>query len=149
MLRMAVATWLMLAAGFVCAETYGEAMPPEMAKPLGEVISSLEAGDTVTGKFTGTISQVCQKKGCFMVLADGAQIARVTFKDYGFFVPKDAARLHSVVYGALTTTVRSAAEANHFAEDAGLSARVSSPVKEYAIVASSVHIAGSGSSRPH
>jgi hypothetical protein len=52
----------------------------------------LEHPDQYDGKLVrieGKIEQVCQKKGCWMILQDGDASTRVTFKDYGFFVPLD------------------------------------------------------------
>jgi hypothetical protein len=53
----------------------------------------------------GHVRRACSKKGCWMELATskdpGAPACRVTFKDYGFFVPTDsagtAARLEGTV----------------------------------------------------
>jgi len=43
----------------------------------------------------GTVRATCQNKGCWMELATGTEEkapgCRVTFKDYGFFVPRDSA----------------------------------------------------------
>jgi hypothetical protein len=43
----------------------------------------------------GHVRRACTRKGCWMELAEtsdkNAPGCRVTFKDYGFFVPKDAA----------------------------------------------------------
>ena len=70
--KSAVAAYLLMLAGFSYAGDYGAEMPGgATAKPLGEALSSLVSGGSVTGKFAGNISQVCQKKGCFMILADG------------------------------------------------------------------------------
>ena len=38
----------------------------------------------------GRVRDVCQKKGCWMVVDDGTAHARVRFADYAFFVPKDS-----------------------------------------------------------
>jgi hypothetical protein len=54
----------------------------------------------------GYVRRACSKKGCWMELATskdpGAPACRVTFKDYGFFVPTDAAgasaRLEGTVF---------------------------------------------------
>lgn len=37
----------------------------------------------------GTVADVCQKAGCWMVLADGQRTMRVMMKDHAFSVPKD------------------------------------------------------------
>ena len=39
--------------------------------------------------FTGNISKVCQKSGCWMMLETNGQIARVDFNKHSFFIPKD------------------------------------------------------------
>ena len=53
--------------------------------------ADLKEGDTLEVKFKSEINEVCQKKGCWMTLdlADDKE-AFVKFKDYGFFVPKNA-----------------------------------------------------------
>lgn len=73
-------------------------------------------------KVEGTVESVCKVKGCWMKLktADG-QTMRVTFKDYGFFVPKDIEGKTVVVQGTAETTVTPVAELRHYAEDAGKS----------------------------
>lgn len=47
---------------------------------------------------------------------------RVTFKDYGFFVPKDLEGEQVVMEGVLKRSVSSVDEQRHYAEDAGKSA---------------------------
>ena len=52
---------------------------------------AMEVGDTINVKMLGKITDVCVKKGCWMKLDMGNdKVVRVTFKDYGFFVPTDA-----------------------------------------------------------
>src|SRR5690606_40565909 len=40
----------------------------------------------------GTILDVCQKKGCWIVVSDGTSQMRVTFRDYSFFLPRSEER---------------------------------------------------------
>jgi len=54
-----------------------------------------------------------------MVLGQGNESVRVTFKDYGFFVPKDGAGHRAVVEGTLEEEEMSEAMVKHLAEDAG------------------------------
>ena len=53
----------------------------------------------------GLVRRACSRKGCWMELAAGADKAspgcRVTFKDYGFFVPTDSAGARAKVQGAV------------------------------------------------
>ena len=61
----------------------------------------------------------CQKKGCFFVAQQGGVTARVSFKDYGFFIPTDSAGKTLTLSGELIQLERTPAQAKHFAEDAG------------------------------
>lgn len=60
-------------------------------------------GQTVT--VSGKVRRACSRKGCWMELADQVEGAapgcRVTFKDYGFFVPKDSAGASATVEGVV------------------------------------------------
>ena len=77
------------------------------------------AGQTV--RVSGTVSAVCRKKGCWMTLGgvDALARARVTFKDYAFFVPLDAAGSKAEIEGVVELKVLSDAERAHLADDAG------------------------------
>jgi hypothetical protein len=84
---------------------------------------------------------VCQRKGCFLIAQDGEHVARVTFRDYGFFVPTDSTGKTVTLVGTLGRRTLDEAQAKHYAEDAGKNpAEVTGPQMEYAIVASSVII---------
>ena len=73
-----------------------------------------------------------------MVLAEGARSIRVTFQDYGFFVPKDIAGKTVVVEGVLSRRRLSADEAKHYAEDSGAPTPSPVPRDEWSLVATSV-----------
>ncbi len=89
----------------------------------------------------GIIKQVCQKKGCFFMLSAGEKNIRVTFKDYKFFVPTDAAGTKVQLTGIFRIKDISEDQAKHYAKDAGGDAsKVMGPQKEYNIVAASVKI---------
>ncbi|MBO6655810.1 MAG: DUF4920 domain-containing protein [Pseudomonadales bacterium] len=123
----------------VSAETqHGDTMPE--AGPTITLAAAISEQKQASQKISGQITEVCQKKGCFMVLSDGHQFARVTFKDYGFFVPIDSSSKDAVVYGQLTSKTLNPDQANHYEEDAGREGRYKEPVTEYSIVASSVVI---------
>jgi len=89
----------------------------------------------------GTIKEVCQKKGCFFMLADGEKQARITFKDYGFFIPTNTAGKYVKIAGTFNVKELSKEKAKHYAEDAGEDPdEVDGPQKEYSLVATSVKI---------
>ena len=98
-------------------------------------------------KLVGQVSGVCQKKGCWMTLAadqPADQSIRVSFKDYGFFVPKDCMGKTATVEGRFAVKTLSVAEAQHFADDAakeGQAARkVTAPEHTLSLVATGVEI---------
>lgn len=95
------------------------------------------AGKTV--QVTGTVKSACKKKGCWMVLAGDKARARITFKDYGFFVPLDSAGSSAVVEGAVEVKTLSEAERKHLAEDAGKSVDTI-PKHELRLIATAVEL---------
>ncbi len=61
--------------------------------PATDLAEALKSPDQFTGKtvrLTGPITAVCQTKGCWMHLGSQTPPVMVKFKDYAFFVPKDA-----------------------------------------------------------
>ncbi len=73
-------------------------------------------------KVAGTVKTSCRKKGCWMQLepiAEDAPAMRVTFKDYGFFVPLHSDGAQAVIEGEFVKQVMDEATRRHFAEDAG------------------------------
>ncbi|MEO0424615.1 MAG: DUF4920 domain-containing protein [Pseudomonadota bacterium] len=133
----AAALW----ASAVGAGEYGEKMPTTgETVSLAQAVRTVNADGEYTGKIRGRITEVCRKKGCFMVLTDGEHTARVVFKDYGFFIPKETAPGMSTVYGELTTQTLSTEQVQHFAEDAGRATAGVTATREHQIVASAVVI---------
>ena len=94
-------------------------------------------------KVEGEVESVCQAAGCWMKikLADGKTM-RVTFKDYGFFVPKDISGKKVIFEGTPSIKTTSVAELKHYAEDAGKSkeeiAKINEPKTELSFVANGV-----------
>ncbi|MFT7220577.1 MAG: hypothetical protein ACI8Z1_002196 [Candidatus Azotimanducaceae bacterium] len=122
-------------------QQFGDVMPSGEAMKLSVAIERFAVGDTqLIAKVSGNITEVCQKKGCFMVVTQGEYHARVKFKDYGFFVPKDSAGKRAVIHGELISATLTAEQANHFESDAGRVGSFSDSITEYSIVASAVLI---------
>ena len=84
------------------------------------------------------ISQVCQKKGCFMIASAGDRAVRISFRDYSFFVPTDTSGKMVTLTGTLVERVLSEKQAAHFREDAGSDTIQAGKV--YEIVANAVSI---------
>ncbi len=90
------------------------------------------------------VVEVCQKKGCWMMLSDGAVMMRITFKDYGFFMPKDIAGKTIIAEGIVAEDVLAEKDARHYAEDAGKSKeeieKIKGDQKTVSMVAQSVFL---------
>jgi hypothetical protein len=118
------------------AETYGEPMPEGQSRAVGAALAA--ELDGTPAKYHGRIGQVCQTKGCWLILEDDGQWARV-MTAHKFFLPKDAIGL-ATVHGVLEAVEVEEKQARHLAEDYGGDAE---PVmREFRIVASSIHIDG-------
>jgi hypothetical protein len=73
-------------------------------------------------KVKAPVVEVCQKKGCWMELElTPDKNMTIRFKDYGFFVPKDAAGKIAIVEGVAKVDTISVQELKHYAEDRGAS----------------------------
>lgn len=103
-------------------QSFGARITEEGAHPIEHLPKLMEKDDSVRVKLTGKIADVCQVKGCWMDLptADGKTM-KVRFKDYAFFVPKDAKDKTTVVEGWAYRYTVPVDELRHYAEDAGKS----------------------------
>ncbi|MEM8563663.1 MAG: DUF4920 domain-containing protein [Pseudomonadota bacterium] len=121
-------------------EVFGEPMPDKRAGlQLGEVIARQDVLLEQPLRITATVSQVCQKKGCFFIATDGAHWARVTFADYRFFIPTDSAGKQATVVGQFSRRKLSAKQAEHYAEDLGQArSTIDTPQFEYSIEANAI-----------
>jgi hypothetical protein len=83
---------------------------------------TLKEGDTINVKFRSKIKDVCQKKGCWMNVAlNDDKNTFVRFKDYGFFMPLNAAGSEAILDGNAFISTESVDELKHYAKDAGKS----------------------------
>lgn len=100
---------------------YGEKFTVENTVTASALTALAKEGKATDVVVEGTINAVCKKKGCWMTIATGeAEEMRVTFKDYGFFVPKDCDGKTAIFKGTATFDTTSVADLQHFAEDEGL-----------------------------
>jgi hypothetical protein len=123
-------------------EVFGSEMDLSNTENAISLTSAMEASDQETELIIETtVNKVCQKKGCFFVAVDGENSARVTFKDYGFFIPTNSTGKEVVLRGVLTEKTLSEEQVRHFAEDAGENSDdIVGEQKEYSIVATSIMI---------
>ena len=102
------------------AAYFGEKITENDAIAAAELPKMLEKMDSTNTKIKAKIVQTCKKKGCWMDVefADGKTM-KITFKDYGFFVPKEGMEGKEVIMqGTAKKTVTDVATLKHYAEDA-------------------------------
>ena len=103
------------------AQSYhGQKITEVGATPVAQLTTKLGEKTEVPAKVEGTVESVCKVKGCWMKVNTGnGQTMRVTFRDYGFFVPKDIVGKTVVIEGTARQSSTSVAMLRHYAEDAG------------------------------
>ena len=118
---------LLCAAPAAMAANYGEPMPAGEPVAISAAAADPSVHADAPAKFSGRITQVCQKKGC---------CARVMAKDHGFEGPKDSSG-RAVAYGQLQMEPISEEHARHLVEDDGAAAPAE---RELRIVATAIEI---------
>jgi hypothetical protein len=109
--------------------------------PLAKVLAAPDDYTKTSVVVEGTVTNACERKGCWMQLNDAEQSVRVTFKDYGFFVPLDSKGMKARAEGVTTVTKLSKAEADHLESDgAKLKRNEDGTANEVAFVASGVEL---------
>ncbi|KRA46421.1 DUF4920 domain-containing protein [Pseudoxanthomonas sp. Root630] len=118
-------------------EKFGADMPAGPVVPLAQALADPAAHEGQSRVFTGRVVDVCQKKGCWVMLEDAGQGARVLLGDHDFYVPKDV-RGPAQVHGVLSRVTLSPAAREHTAKE--VSAGTPVPAVEYRIVADGVQV---------
>jgi hypothetical protein len=114
--------------------SYGKPLPTGGTTPISKAIGDFDAHAGKPARFSGRITQVCQAKGCWMVLEDDGRSARVMFGDHAFAIPKDSTG-PAEVHGVLSRKALTIAQTKHLEED-GKGLPVAS--EEYRILADGV-----------
>jgi len=98
----------------------GDSIIPDGAIPASYIKTAMEEFTEMNLKIETVIKSCCQKKGCWMKVDLGNdEEMRVTFKDYGFFVPKNSAGYKVIMEGKAYYDTTSVDMLRHYAEDAG------------------------------
>ena len=126
---------------------FGGPLSAAAAIPAATLISDPTKFNGKTVKVSGQVGAVCQAKGCWMTLGTGQPgepTMRVSFKDYGFFVPRDSLGHQAVVEGQFAIRTMPVAEAQHYEEDAVKAGQkpvqVTKPQEVLAMVATGVEM---------
>ncbi len=128
--------------------TFGDSISAENALSKEEMLAKFEKlsqGDTIDVKFTSKIKEVCKQKGCWMSLdLSNDKEVFVKFKNYAFFVPKDAADEEVVISGKAYVSVETVEDLRHYAKDGGKSQAaidsIIAPKTKYSLMANGVLI---------
>ena len=123
------------------AEHYGAPVPKKTAVSLPVAIAQLQTKQSASVLVESKVDKVCTVKGCWLGLVDAKQDARVTFKDYAFFVPASLIGKTVIVDGVLEKVTMSLEDTKHYVKDAGGDpSKVTEPRIEYRIVASGLQV---------
>lgn len=129
----------------VSYEYYGDTITPDGAIPASQLIATVGDKPMMNLKVEGKIESCCQKKGCWTeVFVNDSETVHVTFKDYGFFVPKDAGGKTIIMEGVAKYDTTNVEMLKHLASDAGKSQaeidKITEPEYELVFEASGVII---------
>ncbi len=127
------------------AGKYGAAIDTAGVMPTRLMVEKVMENGTFEGRISGEIKEVCTKKGCWLTMdLPNGEDMRVTFKDYGFFVPTTSQGFPIVLEGVATLSETDVETLRHFAEDQGKSkeevAAITAPRREITFEATGVVI---------
>ena len=124
--------------------SYGDVeFDTESAIEATAIKTTLGDNDSMEMTVKGDVTKVCQAKGCWMNMDIGnGEEMTITFKDYGFFVPKNSGGNIATIHGYAKVKETSVAQLREYAKDAGNSeeeiASITEPKTELTFVADGV-----------
>lgn len=115
---------LLLAAALAAAPSdtliaRGAPLGASPAVPVAQVLDTPERFAAKPIILEGTVVRNCTAKGCWMQVAaaEGEAGVRITFKDYGFFIPTNSVGMQVRAEGTVSLRRLSKAQADHLAEE--------------------------------
>jgi hypothetical protein len=126
-------------------QTYGVKINKKGAIGLPKLQEKMKTSTEWNGKIKGVVTEVCEKKGCWMKMkSENGDDMMVRFKDYAFFMPMNMVGKTIVADGVATVEVTSVEDLQHYAQDGGKSAeeiaKITQPKKEIAFEAKGVRV---------
>lgn len=121
----------------------GAAVAAGAAIPVTRVLSGARTYTATPVIVEGVITRECTEKGCWMQVAPAAdgQGMRVTFKDYGFFIPQSMVGRRARMVGVTKITTHTKAATDHLiGEGAQLVRNADGTATEVQFVASGVEL---------
>lgn len=105
------------------SKAFGAPITPGPELALSEVLASPERFRARAVTVEGEVRSACTRRGCWMEIAQGRDPklpgCRVTFKDYGFFVPTDSAGAHAKVQGTFDVNTLPPERVAHLESEGG------------------------------
>jgi hypothetical protein len=140
-MKYVAAALLCCLTSIAAAEQYGAPISAKNPLSLQAALKKLDAAPSANVLIESKVDKVCVVKGCWMALTNAQDDVRVTFKDYGFFVPASIIGKTVIVEGTLEKVVMSLDDTKHYVKDAGGDpSTVTQPRTEYRIVATGVAV---------
>jgi hypothetical protein len=142
-MKQLIFTFSLLFTGFVMsAERFGDLVPKDQ---MISIKSVLKKDSVFRGKelvVNGVVEKICVKKGCWLNLNAGDKTVRVTFKNYGIFVPSSFLGKKVALKGVFDLVEESVERRRHLMEDEGRPRseieKINSPLKTYSLVATGI-----------
>jgi hypothetical protein len=128
------------------AKSFGAPISAGPQLSLTEVLAQPERFRDQPITVEGQVRSACTRRGCWMELAEGSDPklpgCRVTFKDYGFFVPTDSAGAQAKVQGTLGVNTLPPERVAHLESEGGQFPRKNADgsVDELRLVATGVEL---------
>jgi hypothetical protein len=121
---------------------FGAAFEPGPVVSLAALLANPVAYSEQSIITEGHVQRACSRRGCWMEIGEGDAACRVTFKDYGFFVPTDSAGSHARLQGKLSTKEIPAAQVAHLESEGALfpHRRPDGSATEVQLIASAVEL---------
>ncbi|HVZ41786.1 MAG TPA: DUF4920 domain-containing protein [Candidatus Kapabacteria bacterium] len=113
------------------------------AASLADILKNPNAFAGRTVVVAGVVQQCCRRKGCWMELSAkrGAPGVRVTFKDYGFFVPTNSSGMKARAEGTVVVKQLDKAMVDHMvSEGAHITPAPDGTATEVSFIASGVEL---------
>ena len=124
------------------AQDFGAPFKIDDITPAKSVFDATEKFVGKTVRVEGSVRDVCQKMGCWMVISEGDESMRITTKDHKFFVAKDGAGSKCHIEGEVISRELDPERTAHFesesSKDAPIPEKEAKGDKTYEIVATSI-----------
>ena len=74
----------------VAGDQFGQTLTLAKVTPVAEVFTQAQDLNGQMVRISGTVSDLCKHKGCWMQVSDGQNVLTVRFKDEAFIIPANA-----------------------------------------------------------